>query len=357
MSAKTALSILGQRLFAQKISHPNKATPEDIVFYMGAMQAQEFAMAKWAIGLRMPAATETLIDTAFNDGKILRTHLLRPTWHFVSQADIRWLLQLTAPRVHQANAYMYRQSELDASVFLKATGIIEKMLQGNCYLTREELQTGLAQKKIVADGFRLAYIMMYAELEGIICSGPRMGNQFTYALIEERVPPQKNITREDALRTLLLRYFTSRGLATAKDFSYWSGLTLAETNKGIKSADNLFHIERINNEEYYYTSLHKTLPALRTFLMPDYDEYGASYKNRDVLRHPGFSGQITFNRMVVLDGLIIGTWKRDLKAGTVNVDLSLNITPNPKQVKQLQAAAETYSTFLEKTLRLNILSL
>lgn len=357
MPQKDAESIIGQRLYAQRITNTIAVKPEDVVYYMGAMQAQEFAMAKWAIGLRLPDATEKEIDDVFNSGKILRTHLLRPTWHFVSPQDIRWLLQLTAPRVHQASSYMYRQSGLDIPLFNKANTLIEKMLAGNNHLTREEIQTGLAQKKIVAEGFHLAYIMMYAELEGLICSGPRKGNQFTYALIDERVPVQKKRTRDEALHVLLLRYFTSRGLATAKDFSYWSGLTMAETNKGIKNAGNLFHTETINGENYYYTSLHKPLPAPRTFLMPDYDEYGAGYKNRDVLRHTAFSGQLAFNRMVVLEGKIIGTWKRELKAGAVNVELSLNITPTPKQVKQLQTAAETYSTFLEKKLLLNIMSM
>jgi hypothetical protein len=351
MASKPAFSIVSKRLFAQQLAEPILHTPEEVVFYMGAMQAQEFAMAKWAIGLRLPSIfKEKEIDEAFTSGKILRTHLLRPTWHFVSPQDIRWLLQLTAPRVHQANAFMYRQNELDAKLFTKANTLIEKLLSGNKQLTREEIQSHLDQKGMVADGFRSSYIMMNAELEGIICSGARKGNQFTYALLEERVPPQKALTKEEALHALIMRYFKSRGLASAKDFSYWSGLTMADTNKGIKAAADLLHPETIDGETYYYTSLHKETIPPSTFLMPDYDEYGASYKNRSSLRMFGFTGQISFNRMLIVDGTIAGTWKRTLKNDTVFVELNLNVQLSTKQQKQVQVAAERYADFLEKRL-------
>lgn len=355
MDSKPASSIVSRRLFAQHLSEPILHTPEEIVLYMGAMQAQEFAMAKWAIGLRLPTSyTEKEIDQAFNTGAILRTHLLRPTWHFVSPQDIRWLLKLTAPRVHQTNAYMYRQSELDAALFTKANTIIEKILSGNKHLTREEIQSQFDQQGIVADGFRSSYIMMNAELEGIICSGPRKGNQFTYALLEERVPQQKTLTKDEALNALVMRYFKSRGLASAKDFSYWSGLTMTDTNKGIKDAANLLQQEIINGETYLYTSPHTTTKPPCTFLMPDYDEYGASYKNRAALRNPGFTGTITYNRMLIVDGTIVGTWKRTLKNDTVWVEFNLNVQLNTKQQKQLQTAAERYADFLEKKLSMEV---
>lgn len=355
MDQKPGISIVSQRLCAQHLSEPILHTPEDIVVYMGAMQAQEFAMAKWALGLRLPVSfTEKEIDHAFNTGTILRTHLLRPTWHFVSPQDIRWLLKLTAPRVHQANAYMYRQSELDAKLFTKANAIIEKLLSGNKHLTREEIQSQLDQKGIVADGFRSSYIMMNAELEGIICSGPRKGNQFTYMLLEERVPQQKTLTKDEALNALIMRYFKSRGLASAKDFSYWSGLTMTDTNKGIKDAAGLLQKEVVDGETYYYTSLHPETKPPCTFLMPDYDEYGASYKNRDALRNPYFTGSITYNRMLIVDGTIAGTWKRTLKNDTVLVECKLNVQLNSKQQKQVQNAAERYADFLEKKLSIDV---
>jgi hypothetical protein len=349
---KQPISIAAQRLFALQIAKPTFHKPEDVVFHLGAMQAQEFAMAKWAIGMRLTSATEKVIDHAFTTGKILRTHLLRPTWHFVSPQDIRWLLMLTAPRINQISAYMHRQSELNTPLFNKANKIIEKALTGNKQLTREELGEHLAQKGIPASGSRLGYIMMRAELDAVVCSGARKGNQFTYALLEERVPQQKTFTRDEALHELIMRYFNSRGLASATDFSYWSGLTMADTNKGIKQASTLLQKENINGHEYFYTKLHTsaTINSNCTFLMPDYDEYGASFKNREALQNPDFSAQISFNRMLVLDGTIVGTWKRTLKNDTVLVDLNLNVRLNSKQQKQVQTAAKQYADFLEKKL-------
>ena len=220
----TNAEIIRYRLTNQQIANTNFKTPQQIVEWMIAMQAQEYAMAKWAIGLRLPGSVEDDIEKAFTKGEILRTHLMRPTWHFVAPADIRWLLALTAPRVHAVNAFMYRQSELDTKLFKRSNDTIEKALSGGKQLTREQLKAALERKKIKADGFRLAYLLMKAELDGIICSGARQGNQFTYALLEERVAPAKPVQRKEALAAFTQRYFASRGPATIKDFATWSGL-------------------------------------------------------------------------------------------------------------------------------------
>jgi hypothetical protein len=184
----TLSQVATQRMINQQIARSDCKNPQDVVKYMVAMQAQEYAWAKWAISLRLPGSTEIDIEKSFNKGLILRTHLLRPTWHFVSPADIRWLLKLTAPRVDAINGYMYRQLELDAKVFKKSHDIIVKELEGGKHLTRNALNQVLQKKKVKADGLRLGYLFMKAELEGILCSGPRAGRQFTYALLEERVP-------------------------------------------------------------------------------------------------------------------------------------------------------------------------
>jgi hypothetical protein len=211
--------ILRLRLINQQITSTAITTVTGIVEWMIAMQAQEFAMAKWAIGLRLGNTTDVMVERAFNDGAILRTHAMRPTWHFVAPADIRWLQQLTGPRVHAANAYVGRQQNLDSKTMKRCTDIIAKALEGGCFLTRNELQEVLKQKKIVADGIKLAYIVMHAELNAVICSGPRKGKQFTYALLDERVPAVSPINNKGALAQFARRYFTSRGPATAHDFA------------------------------------------------------------------------------------------------------------------------------------------
>ncbi len=181
----TIPDIIRHRLFNQQIAETKFTKPEEIVNWLVAMQAQEYAMSKWAIGLRLPGSTDEMVEKAFTDGAILRTHLMRPTWHFVTPTDIRWLLKLTAPRVEAASAFMFRQLELDNKTFKRSNDIIAKTLDGGKQLTRTELQAALKQKKIIADRFRLSYLMMKAELDGIICSGARRGKQFTYSLLDE----------------------------------------------------------------------------------------------------------------------------------------------------------------------------
>ena len=163
--------------------------PADVVGWLAAVQAQDYAGAKWALGLRLQGATDDEVERAFADGAVLRTHLMRPTWHFVTPADIRWLLALTAPRVHAANAFMYRKLELDSRRFQESRAALTRALRGDEHLTRDELR-GVLQKAGVAadDGMRLAYLMMHAELDGVVCSGARRGKQFTYALMDARAP-------------------------------------------------------------------------------------------------------------------------------------------------------------------------
>ena len=211
-----ATDIIRFRLSNQQIADTKFKKPEEILGWFGAMQAQVFAMAKWALGLRLKDEKEGSIDTLFNEGKILRTHLLRPTWHFVAPQDIRWMLALTAPRVHAVNKYYYKKFELDSSVFKRANAEIVKMLRDGKTLTRTALNKALSRAKIKADGLRLSYIFMQAELEGIICSGPRTGKQFTYALLDERVPPTKPMHLQRFIgRTFETIFYQSRPGNTA----------------------------------------------------------------------------------------------------------------------------------------------
>ena len=348
--------ILLSRLVAQHLAFPPRHTATEVVSHMGALQAQEFAMAKWAIGLRSNALHEIDVDKAFHAGKIIRTHVLRPTWHFVAPEDLRWIIQLTAPRVHQANAFMYRQCELTPALFKRSDKIIAAALEGGKHLTREELQTELARKKIVAESFRLGYLMMHAELERLICSGPRSGNQFTYALIDERVPAQKKISTTEALRKLTLRFFTSRGPATAEDFKYWSALTMKEVNRGLELCQSELQHEIIEHTTYYFHDTITSLPAhaQTTFLLPDYDEFGMSYKNKKEIIHPQFNGTYNYNRMFAVDGLIAGSWKRTLSGKKVTLEILKNVKLNKKQDVALAQAARKFAAFIDKEADINV---
>jgi hypothetical protein len=224
------------RLHAQHLTGTPLKTAADVVGWLGAVQSQDYAGAKWAVAQRTNGLTDADLDQAFADGSILRTHVLRPTWHFVTPADIRWLLAVTKPRVHALNAYMYRQCELDETLLRRSSDVLANALVGGRQLTRTELGASLAQAGIVAEGIRLGYIIHYAELEAVICSGARRGKQFTYALLEERAPQAKRLDPDAALAELAKRYFTSHGPATLKDLTWWSSLTLAEARMAVELA-------------------------------------------------------------------------------------------------------------------------
>src|SRR5882762_9944043 len=206
------------RMRIQRLWRSRFDTPQEVVRWLGALQAQEFPVAKWSIAQRTRGATLADVDAAFAAGVIVRTHVLRPTWHFALGADIRWLLQVTAPRVHALNAYYNKQHKLDSKLLAKSNSLIAKALEGGAHLTRSELAAVLTRGGIRAAGNRLAYIVMRAELDAIVCSGAMRGKQHTYALLDERVPHGKTLNREEALAELARRYFTSRGPATLNDF-------------------------------------------------------------------------------------------------------------------------------------------
>lgn len=347
-------AILSHRLINQHIAQPREKTPQQVVAYMGAMQAQDYTACKWAVGLRQPGCKEAEIEQAINNGQILRTHILRPTWHLVAPADIRWMQQLTAPRVHAANAYVYRSEGLDAKIFKRSNDLIARILEGSNYLTRNEIAERLEKGKIPATGIRLACLMMYAELECIICNGPKIGKQFTYALLDERVPTTKEkLGYEEALAKLTERYFTSRWPATVKDFAWWSGLTQAEAKKGIAMLPDDFETRIIGDEEFFIkdTPPVKLSPANSSFLMPAFDEYGISYRDRSLIK----SGEDTHHIItanggsvssIIINGEIAGKWKTVIKKNTTTVETELYRTlPKTKQ-HALAHAVKRYCSFI-----------
>ncbi|HKZ68276.1 MAG TPA: winged helix DNA-binding domain-containing protein [Chitinophagaceae bacterium] len=348
--------IIRYRLFNQQIAETKFRKPAEIVSWLVAMQAQEYAMSKWAIGLRLPGSTDEMIEKAFTDGLILRTHLMRPTWHFVTPNDIRWLLKLTAPRVEAINAFTYRQQELDNIIFNRSNNIIAKSLEGGKQLTRTELQAELKKKKIIADGVRLSCLMMKAELEGIICSGARREKLFTYALMDERVPSTKAFTKKEALAELATHYFNSGGPATIKDFATWSGLSVTEAKEGVAMLSSKFIKEKINEQEYIFISASWGMKnkIQTSFLMPDYDEYGMGYKDRSAIFNTKVdlaqfkNDNPIFNRMIIIDGKIEGTWKRVIKNNAVSIEtVPFGLLSKIKQ-QALAKAIKKYCMFVGK---------
>lgn len=326
--------------------------PEEIVHYLVAVQAQDFFGALWAVGMRLAAESVKEVEDAFMEGRILRTHAMRPTWHFVSPEDIRWLVKLTGPSVHQANAYMYRQQKLDEKIFSKANKIIEQALRNGKHLTRDELGAELSKQGIEAKGVRLAYIVMQAELEALICSGPRHGKQFTYSLMDERAPTAKPMPdMDEALSDFALKFFRSRGPATVNDFAYWSGLKLTKARAGLESVKQKLESNQINGKEYWFSTPYKkaSKTVSEALLLSNYDEYGMSYKDKGTFVNNDKVGALfdyAYSHLLIIDGKLAGSWRRErTKAGiTIHLRPLKRLTNDER--KLIKKAAERYGEFL-----------
>jgi len=349
-------SIAFQRLSQQRLTRDPLSTPAEVVAWLGAVQAQDYAGAKWSIGQRMPGATDALVEQAFNAGAILRTHVLRPTWHFVAPADIRWMLELTAPRVNGLNAYYYRQNQLDDALFARSNAAIAAALQGGRQLTRAELTAALADAGIQAKGLRLLLIFFRAELDALICSGPRRGKQFTYMLLEERVPPVPSLSHAEALAELTRRYFTGHGPATTRDFAWWSGLTLADVKAGLEMAAAALDHAEVDGQTYWFPAAMPPAPAdgPTAHLLPTYDEFLVGFAAFDAARKGSrIDAELnSYVSTIVVNGQVAGSWRRTLTKKTVSIQLAPFTPLAPADSAALSSAAQRYAQFLGLTLDL-----
>jgi len=346
------LDIATTRLSNQKLLGNSFTTTADAVLYLGGLQAQDYQAAKWSLGQRIENASDEMIEQDFNEGKILRTHVMRPTWHFVSPENIRWMLELTAPRVKRFMGTYNRKLELTDAVFEKCNKVIAKALEKD-NKTRAELKEQLAQGGIETDVQRLGHIVMNAELDGIICSGPRKGKQFTYALLEKRVKKMKRITREEALAKLALTYFMSHGPAQIIDFTWWSGLTMKDANEGLDSVKSILTNETVENKIYWFSPDLKINRQNKTtaYLLSIFDEYTIAYKDRSALGGERYIEKFismgsALLSVIILDGKVVGTWKRILKKAAAEVKLSVFAKLNDDERGAVEKAADDYGKFL-----------
>jgi hypothetical protein len=342
--------IAGLRMHNQYVSNPEFTRPQDVVKKMVAMQAQDYAGAKWAIGLRMQNANDDLIENAITNGEILRTHLLRPTWHFVSPHDIGWILSLTAPRVNAVNAGMYKKFELDKNIFNKSNHIFTEALKDNMQLNRPELTAELNKNNIPTDDLRFTLLLMHAELDGIICSGGRVGKQFTYALLADRAPNALVLTNEEALHRLATGFFNTRGPATVHDFANWSGLTVADAELGLQYIKETLIGEKIEGKTYWMPDNATNIRVnSKAYLLPAYDEFAIAYKNRDALVKPKYREQaryLIFDPVIVIDNQVVGNWRRTIKTNSIDISCQLFDKLNKGQAKVLEVAEKRYRQFL-----------
>ena len=340
------------RLHHQRLSADQLTRPAAVVKWLGAVQAQEFAGAKWAIGQRMQTATDDSIEKAFADGTILRTHLLRPTWHFVAREDIRWMLELTAPRVRSAIGFNSRRMEIDRAIVTRSEKVLTRTLGGGRQLTRDVLRLALQRAGIATEYIRFILILIHAELDGVICSGGRVGKQFTYALMDERAPNGHTLSREEALAELTRRYFISRGPATIRDFVWWSGLTTADAKAGIESAGRRLVREVIDGQSCWLSSAAgDPANAARAYLLPPYDEYLVAYKDRSAAIDAAYSAKETnaiFGPTIVWNGRVIGTWKATSIKNSIAVTLKTFAPLRGTTKRAVLEATRRYGAFVGK---------
>jgi hypothetical protein len=345
-------AIAAARLRNQRIEGRPVTGPAALVALLGAVQSQEFDAAKWALGLRMgPRATDAAIERAFDEGRILRTHVLRPTWHFVAPDDIRWMLELTAPHVRRSLATYHRRLELGRPLLTRAIQIVERALGDTGSLTRQDLRGCLAKAGITLDSMRLAFVMMEAELEAIVCSGPRSGRQFTYALLAGRAPTARPLPRDEALSTLVRRYFTSHGPATIRDFAWWSGLSTADARRGLEIV-RARHTS-VDGQGYWILGRNtRDAPSARSnsaaHLLPIYDEYLVAYRDRAAVPHSWqpSGATVAFRHALVIDGQVAGTWRtaRDQDGTTMTMTPARRL--NARERHAAREAAARYERFL-----------
>lgn len=352
----TPAQIVAYRLTQQKLVGKAATSPVEVVRLLCAVQSQDFYGAKWALGQRSNSSDDT-VEKAFNAGKILRTHVLRPTWHFVLPEDIRWMLSLTAPRIHAANQAMCRKLGLTPQILARATSVIAKALQGGAHLDRHDLSARITDAKLDISEGRLVHVLFHAELEQVICSGPRKGKQFTYALMEERVKKTKMLSRNAALAKLARRYFEGHSPATLHDFAWWSGLTLGDAKKGLACVKAELTTFKQGTREYFLLENVKSarISPSAVQMLPNYDEYGIAYKFRDALYDPSDSALVAkhnatpFRHLIVVGGRVKGIWDRTLTTKSVSVTAKPFAKLDAASMKSLELAKQRYVTFLGKS--------
>ncbi|WP_173067351.1 winged helix DNA-binding domain-containing protein [Phytohabitans houttuyneae] len=349
------MSLIAERRLASVLlaGGPQLGTPAEVVRWFGAVQAQDFGPAKWSLGERLPGTGDAEVQRAFDAGEFLRTHVLRPTWHFVTPDDIRWMLRLTGPRVHATNAYYYRQSGLDDAVFAKAHDLLAEALAGGAHRTRKELAGVIGGAGLPTAGFAMAYILMHAELDGLICSGAMRGKQHTYALLDSRVPPAPERDPDSALAELVTRYFTSHGPATAKDLRWWSSLTLTDIARGVALAGDRLRHEVVDGVSYWSGPPAAARPrSPMAHLVQGYDEYVVAFaESKWVLDASGAAravpaGTLVPNGVLLLDGQVAGHWRRSSTRDTLLVEALLYRALTPPESAALDAAAARQAAFL-----------
>jgi len=341
--------IAAERLLNQQLARPGLASVDELVAWFGVVQAQEYTAARWALALRMRGnVTADALERAFNDGRIVRTHVLRPTWHFVAAADVGWLLQLSREHVHRRMAYAYRYYGLDPATRVRAAGLFERALGDGTHLTRRELGAYLERRGMKAKGISLALMTIYAELEGIMCSGAQRGREATYALLSTRVTSRRAVSRDESMAELTRRYLRSHAPATIRDFAWWSGLSTKDVKRGLEIIGATDDV--VDGHRYWRGS---KVPSRRqsrsvVHLVPIYDEYLVAYRDHGAVPRVG-GARYALGPALIVNGQVAGAWKPVVANDTVVVNVKTDRRLTTPERAALEHAVERYGRHLKKT--------
>ena len=345
--------IARQRLRTQRLIGPGFAAPADVVRWFGAVQAQDYAGALWAVGMRTKGASEASVEKALADRSIVRTWPLRGTLHFSAAADVRWMIGVFGSQTIARSARRFRQFGLDERIFKRCTAVTIKALEGGRQLSRPQLYARFERAGVTTGGMRGLHIVWKLAHDGLICFGTREGAQQTFALLEEWVPRATALGRDEALAELARRYFTSHAPATLRDFTWWSGLTAADGRRAVEAAGaDAPHPAAPHLAPR--TSAPRTSPRPRLVLLPPYDEYTVAYLDRSAALDPrhAAASRNGLCPTLLIDGRIAGLWTRRLEKGAVTIALQPFAKLSGAHARLVAREAARYGRFLGRAARL-----
>jgi hypothetical protein len=348
----TARTIARRRLASQQLSQTEFSSPSQVVAWLVAVQAQEYAGGKWSVGVRLPGSTDAAVERAIENREIVRTWALRGTLHLVAARDVRWLLELVAPRIIAGNARRYRELELDARTLARSNALLAKAVQDAGQLERKELFSILEGNGISTRGQRGVYMLQRASFDALICQGVSYRNRSTF-LSFERAAQGSTLAREEALVELARRYFTSRGPATLQDFTWWSGLAAAEARRGLEAVQSELIQETIDGRHYWSAPDRTSARNAggRAYLLPGFDEFLLAYQDRSAsLDSPEYGRRVAGGGMlpgtIVVSGRVVGTWRRTFHKDRVIIAAEPFEPLTEAARRSVAAAARRYAAFL-----------
>jgi winged helix DNA-binding protein len=353
----TDADIARWRLRSQRLTRPLAASAEEVVGHLLAVQAENPSQSAWAVAGRTDKPDPADLGGLLDSGAVLRTHVLRPTWHYVSADDIVWLIEVTRPRVLKVTAQQL--TELDDQALDRATAAVLDSLATEGDLTRTQLAEALAARGVAASGHLLMILLAHLELQTLICSGKPADGQHTYALLSDRVPQPRRLERDEALAELARRYFTGHGPATDKDLAYWGTLTVTDVRKGLAAVkDDLASFEH-DGRTYWHapTDPPDAAQEPRGHLLQVLDEMYRGYQDsRYALDAAGLVPRTREPAvgMALVDGQLVAWMKRTLAKNGVDFALTPLRDLVSDEVAALQEAAERYGTFLGLPARLTV---